>query len=439
MQKHHLNWKKASVLRDKKYQRFSDKGLSAATPASRVLPYFQMAGSAATVVAILVSLWATNTLADAQKLRSELQLSHRERLEANQGASAARQRAQLFQAESRTASARVAELRQQEERLASELLLVEADLRARTQDVSAARTELLHLRNRASSIESALAQTRQSLVRVTVTAFVMTHLEGARRQLLAMQASHTMLFDPAHSDFANAGFGRQFLVEARRLDDEDPTSCRLSERFMMRGGGVPGESDVRTDQIMGALCEYLRGSAHFTDLDDWVRATVSGRDAPALRRWEALGNDGPFEIMMLPGSNATDSHEDERIRSFWIFLDAAGARSVPGTEGLLGEEDSQPNSDTGLLASELSRFWRGWPAFAATLRTNAHHELWEIRGREIPPPLWPVERVTRESLRSGRVFTTRRFDFSLLCAAAWYAYEQHVISPFARDSYCATN
>jgi hypothetical protein len=448
MRKRKLPWVKASLLRSREPKRTLPKVTAqpvaqqpTAQPVAqqppKLLPYFQMAGAAAAVVAILVSLWATDTLADSQQLRSDLQASHREGQQAKQETSAARQVSSLLEAENRMTASRVLDLQRQEARMQSDLLLAETDLRARLHDVSSARDDLQQLRSRAASIETNLVATRAALARTTVSAFVSLHLARARQEFRRLNAVQ-FLYDPADPDFARLEPGAFFMIGPRYDTSGNPSLCHLSERIFMSGHAQERDLDVRSEPVMQALCEYLRGTDGLVDLEDGVRARQTGRDATSLQRWEHLGDGGAFRIILNSGGDRRQRYEEIYINGFWSLLDARGALSVPGARDLLydGRASSGGVDEASLLATELQKLRDGWPSFAQRLRSDAHYDRWQNVDEEMEPALQPIERVTIAGLRAGRASTTEWFERRVVCAAAWYAQALNLIREFPRQAYC---
>ena len=266
--------------------------------------------------------------------------------------------------------------------------------------------------------------------------YILSLFTAKKEELLQDKNELVMLYDPSDRDFAGMDTFVRFAVQARGNATEDPRHCRLSERFVMVGQGQE-ELDVRRQPVMKALCEYLRGvQTGGMELGDFSRAAETGRGYGTLQRWETLGDDGPFEIVMQPGRRAGRTFESDSVRDFWSMMDAAGALSVPGTLELLTTVGPSANPEVARLVAEVEALSEGWHAFADNLQTVAFYQEWEAGEGIGPPPLKKLERVSVANLRVGWAVTTRGFERKLLCAAAWYAEQRQLIEQFARTSFC---
>jgi hypothetical protein len=403
----------------------------------RAVTVTQLLSNIATVVAVGLSLYTALKLSDIQELESRLSASLRKQDRANLDLRFARGEQNQLQRANRQASDRLADLQGQGTRLSSQLLLAEADLKTRMQDVATARVELARITGLVSVTEAARKVAVETVARTTLTAFVATHLSRVRERMLRERNSHVMLYDAGDPDFPGQGY--TFMGRASGSGEMGPGQCRLSERFLLSPTGPSEEAEPARDRIVQMLCAYLHETDGLVRLEDAVRAYRTERSPQSLQRWENLGNDGPFLLSLVPGETQGILYEKILIGTFWSGLEVAGMLSVPGTRQLLLEEESEGDPAGTAIAEAVDGFVAGWEAYAQHLWREGYggRDILSLEeGDGELPTLQRISRISAADLRAGPAATTRSFEESLLCAAASYARERGVVEEFTRSWYC---
>lgn len=401
---------------------------------SQWLRFVQIAAHGATVAAVVISLvglYVAWRAIDFQRLEKDLADTRHSQEAAARNAQYQGLRARQLELQNASASLRLADLESRERITASELLLADAELLRRTQDVVEARRAL----NRTMALTSATEEARQSavrnLVRAELSAFVTAHLNRVRELAIRERRQIVMLADSADEHFPLNRL--EFEVFANRSNRAGSQRCRLSERYLMSSLMDEVDLDPIEGRVFDALCRYLTTSTGFQNISDFLRGDSSVRP---MIMWELIGNDGPFSIEIRRGSR---DFEADLVGHFWTDLDAGAVLMVPGARQLLmGPDRSAAGNEISELRGQLDRFIEGWPEFIRSLPpARLGQQIFTLRDAAEPGPLGSVPRISLASLNDGSAYYTQGFERNLLCTAAWYAQRAGLIESFARGLYCS--
>jgi hypothetical protein len=395
----------------------------------------QVIANIATIVAVLVAIWAANLGGNLEAQRDLAARAEKDRFEAiaerdraSAEALATRLEAKRLAAAASVEAGRVQDLRREADAISRESALASSDLKARIQDLVRARLELSRTQTEAAGLLKSREDVVKQVARATVAVAISLHLSRARESWLKDRRNPEMVIDaadPAMAPFA----GARFAVSLVSPTDTTDAGCRLSERFLLESDDATERSDIWTMPAVQALCNYLREDAHFVELGTWVRATGRGRSAPSMKNWQQLGGNAPFELSLI-SEFSRRGYEADLTSSFWNLLDprvevelesSRNADDAPLVENIVAEA----------VQAELDRFLSGWQPYLNELPDEFS------ASDDGPPPLSKITRISLTGLRSGQVGTTNYFRLQVLCIAAWYAEKQALMSQIGRMAYCS--